>query len=108
MTMKERIIEILKRNRYTIKDIYQNIKKSYNIEIRVSVYINRLKEEDIVERCGIDIRYKIYKLKHESFNASDPITLLKELYGLMSRKINFIKNQDNNDIEIIKTVKGMI
>lgn len=72
MTMKEKIIEVLKGNKLTIKEITEKINKEYSItttEARIRSYIERLKnDDDAIETCGITNRYKIWKLKDKGYN----------------------------------------
>lgn len=98
MTMKEKIIEILKGKKLTIKDITKEIQKKYQIdttEARIRSYIWRLKNKDnAIEKCGIDNRYRIYKLKSNVSNESgltDKLVLLMIKAGI---------NSDNYGIEI--------
>jgi len=96
--MKEKIIEILKGNKLTIKEITDKINKKYpnnTTEARIRSYIKRLKDDDVIEKCGIDNRYKVYKLKNGVYN--DKSELTDKLVLLM---IKAGINSDNYGIEI--------
>ena len=98
MTMKEKIIDVLKGNKLTIKEITERINKEDQInttEARIRSYIKRLKDDDAIEKCGIDNRYKVYKLKSNISN--DKPELIDKLVLLM---IKAGINSDNYGIEI--------
>jgi len=63
--MKEEILRLLKDNELTVKKITELLNKQYKIntnENNTRVYINRLKQDNLIEKCGYSNRYKIYKL----------------------------------------------
>ncbi len=111
MTMKEKIIEVLKGNKLTIKDITMEINKKYQIdttEARIRSYIKRLKDDNSIEKCGIDHRYKIYKLKNTVYNENpelmDKLILLMVKAGINSEEYGiYIK-----DSEIESNIKRLM
>ena len=65
MVMKEKILRLLKDNELTIKKITELLNEKYKFNINeknIRVYINRLKHDNLIEKCGYSNRYKIYKL----------------------------------------------
>jgi len=94
MTLKNKIIESLTGKKLTVKEITKIINNNNEIKInenQVRVNINRLKKDDLIEKCGIDSRYKIYKLKNEKNNKSnneltDKLVLLMIKAGINSEK----------------------
>jgi len=94
MTIKEKILEILIGNRFTVKEITQKLnEKKYQLntnENRVRVYINRLKKDNLIEKCTIDNRYKVYKLISDSNTKS--IEIIDKLVFLMIKAE--IKSED--------------
>ena len=110
MTMKEKIIEVLKGNKLTIKEITERINKEHpNIttEARIRSYIERLRrEDDAIERCGTDNRYKIWKLKNKIYNENiesfDTQILIKMIRPFVENNIGL--DLENDEIERIKTL----
>ena len=65
MVMKERILRLLKENELTVKQITELLNEKYQIntnENNIRVYVNRLIQDNLIEKCGYSNRYKIYKL----------------------------------------------
>ena len=57
MPNKEKILEILKGNRLTVKDIAQKLNLKENA---VNVYICRLRKDKLIKKISKDSRYNIY------------------------------------------------
>ena len=104
MSNKYKILELLKQNELTIKEIAD---KSEFSENEVRVYIHRLKDDGLIREIGKKNRYIIYTVIEKESNESS-FKLLKDLYDLMSNKMNFEKTPDTSDVKLIKTIKEMI
>lgn len=111
MTMKEKIIDVLKGNKLTIKEITERINKEYQInttEARIRSYIKRLKDDNAIEKCGIDNRYKVYKLKIVNSNNNFRNVLI-ELYEFMSNEEKCeLKDINESDINFLTKIKEMM
>ena len=113
--MKEKIIEVLKGERLTVENIAHKINKKYNLNIedkilinRIRVYINRLKKDNVIEKCGIDNRYKVYKLKNDVSNEKteliDKLILLMVKAGINSEEHGI----DIKESEIESNIKRLM
>ncbi|MFW9973417.1 MAG: hypothetical protein ACFFDF_24750, partial [Candidatus Odinarchaeota archaeon] len=75
---------------------------------RVRVYVNRLKKDNVIEQCGIDNRYKIYKLKNDVHNKSselmDKLVLLMVKAGINSEEYGV----DIEESEIESNIKRLM
>ena len=108
MTMKEKIIEILRGNKYTVKEITQKVNKKYNIntnENKVRVYINRLKQKNLIGKCGIDNRYKIYKLVSDSNSNIDTQILRKFLPIFIDLEVKLENTTEKEAKRILELIK---
>ena len=104
MSNKYIILDLLKENELTIKEIGDKTKFNEN-EIRV--YIHRLLKDNLIKEIGKKNRYIIYTaIKTEDNRGS--INLLKELYSLMTSKMDFEKTPEEKDIELIKKIEMVI
>ncbi len=101
MSDKQKILDLLKESELTTLQLKEKLDLSIDI-IRTNVW--RLKHENKIKEIGRDGRFKIYTAIKEV----DPITLLKQLYEIMSNKMDFSETPDNNDIELIKSIKEVI
>ena len=109
MTIQKMIFDILEGDRLTIEDITKRINNKYEKNISensVRVNINRLKNKDLIEKCGIDNRYKIYKLKIESTNNLDSKILKKMIPEFIKHQIEIELNE--NEIRRVKELHAEI
>lgn len=118
MTMKEKIIEVLKGERLTVENIADKINKKYNLNIeakilinRIRVYINRLKKDNVIEKCGIDNRYKVYKLKSNVSNEKNELVDTQILKKMIPKFIEYgiklestTEKEDKRIMELIEFV----
>jgi len=101
MSNKYKILELLKNEEYTVKEIAENSEFNEN---EVRTYIHRLKEKNLIKEIGKKNRYIIYAAKEKESNTM----ILKQLYNLMVNKMQFIKVPNDNDIELIKKIDMVI
>ncbi len=80
MSNKYKILELLKGNKLTVKEIAD--KSEFN-ENTVRTYIHRLLKEKSIREIGKKNRYCLYEVIEEN----DPIELLKQLYNIMTNKM---------------------
>lgn len=104
MSNKEKILEMLKGNELTVREIAQDLNLKENA---VNVYISRLRKKELIEKIGKKNRYIIYKAIEKESNGNLK-ALIKNLYSLMNTKMDFIKTPDNNDIELINKIELVI
>ena len=98
MTKLEQIMDILKDRELTSLEIASEI----NIpKDNCCSYLNTLYNDGRIESKKDKRPYK-YRI------AETPKVLLKQLYSLMNKKMDFAKIPDQNDIELIKKVEMMI
>lgn len=109
MSNKYKILEILKVNDYTVKEIAEN--SDFN-ENEVRTYIHRLLKDGLIKRIGKKERYTIYKaIKKESDTNSEYKRYLKQLYHIMSDYMNPKEDKINEFLEkmpIIEEIKELI
>ena len=104
MSNKYKILELLKEQELTVKEIAD--KTEFN-ENEVRVYIHRLLKDNLIKEIGKKNRYIIYTAIEKESNGNLK-ALIKNLYSLMNTKMDFIKTPDNNDIELIKKIELVI
>lgn len=103
MSNKEKILEMLKGNELTVREIAQDLNLKENA---VNVYICRLRKDNLIKKVGKINRYNVYTtIKKESIN---PLRYLKELHSIMNNRMDFIEKPNENEIQTIKTIEEMI
>jgi len=100
MSNKYKILELLKEQELTVKEIAD--KTEFN-ENEIRTYIHRLLKDNLIKEIGKKNRYYIYTTIKKESNGNLR-TLLKDLYSLMNNKMDFTKTPDNQDIELIKKI----
>lgn len=116
MTLKEKIIEILKTNEnLTGFELSKKIGKNRDI---IRNALNSLQKDGIIEEVkGIfkqdpstksNRGYKVYRLNKQASKDNKINSLLKQLYELMSDKMDFTNTLGQEDIELIKQIKEMV
>ena len=99
MTKLEKIMELLADKELTSIEIASKLNIPKN---NCASYLNTLKKDGRIVRTNDNIPYR-YKL------AKKPIELLKQLYEFMSNENKCkIKNYQEKDLELIRTIKEMI
>lgn len=100
-TDKQKIFDLLTQFELTTLQLEEKLDLSIDI-IRTNVW--RLRQENKIKEIGKDGKFKIYT----AIKKEDQFILLKQLYEIMSNKMDFLEIPDNNDIELIKKVKEVI
>jgi len=94
---KEKILEMLKYNELTVKEIAQDLNLKENA---VNVYISRLKNGRLIERIGKKNRYNIYTAIQKDNNLQTLKKGILEFNKLMSTiKPNIPSDIDKNKIK---------
>lgn len=105
MSNKYKILELLKEQELTVKEIAD--KKEFN-ENEARVYIHRLLKDNLIKEIGKKNRYYIYTTIEKDSNG-ESIKLLKELYDFMSNEVKCeLKNINESDIKFLTKIKEMI
>ncbi len=104
MSNKYKILEMLKQNELTVKEIAENSEFNEN---EVRTYIHRLLKDNLIKEIGKKNKYFIYTAIEKESNGNLK-ALIKNLYSLMNTKMDFIKTPDNNDIELINKIELVI
>lgn len=105
MSNKEKILEKLKGNELTVKEIAQDLNLK---EKDVNVYISRLRKKELIEKIGKKNRYIIYKAIEKESNDTFKISLRK-LYSFMSNEVKCeLKEINESDISFLTKIKEMI
>lgn len=100
MGNKEKILEMLKENELTVKDISQKLEISENA---VNVYIVRLRKENRLKKIGKKERYNIYIAIE-----NDPLVLLKVLYDIMINKVTPIAKLTEKEKEAVNRIEKIL
>ena len=105
MTKKSKILELLTENNLTTKEIQE--KTSYKLDL-IQVYINQFKKANKVKKVDNNGKFAIYSAIKEESNNSQIKALLKQLYELMTNKMDFVKDINEKDLKLIDEIKEMI
>lgn len=106
LSNKEKILEMLKDNELTVKEIAERLNLKENA---INVYICRLKDDNLIEKIGKKNRYNIYT----AIKQVDKLQTLKigilEFNKLMSIvkpeiPLNIDKNKIKEGIELCRTI----
>lgn len=90
MSKKYEILELLKHEEYTIKEIAGHLKFNEN---DVRVYINRLKKDGLIKEIGKKKRYIIYAAKEQESQNNDHYNKIKEGFNQFNNLFeSLIKN----------------
>ena len=127
MGNKEKLYELIKENEagITYTDLEKKFKERYGKQIKSGyVYLSELTKEGKIEpvrTAKVEGRKVVYRIKEISKKSPDIASLeylkkqldtkkvqLRQLYSLMSKKMDFTKKPDNNDVEFIKVIKETI
>lgn len=103
MSNKYKILELLKQNELTIKEISD--KSEFN-ENEVRVYIHRLKEDGLIREIGKKNRYIIYVAIEKEETNFDAEILKKMIPEFIKKGIEI--DLDNNEIERVRELYGEI
>jgi len=107
MSNKHEILELLRANELTVKEIAD--KTEFN-ENEVRVYIHRLLEDNLIKEIGKKKRWIIYSAI-EKTNNHEPIKLLKELYEFMGDYMSFREDKINEikqKRDLLQRVREMV
>ena len=105
MSNKYKILELLKQNELTVKEIAD--KTEFN-ENEVRVYVHRLLKDNLIREIGKKNRYCIYttisKESNDTFKNS-----LRRLYEFMSNEVKCeLKEINESDIVFLTKIKELI
>lgn len=103
MSNKYKILELLKQEELTIKEIATKTKFSEN---EVRTYIHRLLEDSLIKEIGKKNRWCIYAAIEKK--SSNLTILLKDLHSIMNKRMNFIKKPTEAEIKTIKIIEELI
>ena len=108
MSNKEKILEMLKDNELTVKEIAETLNLKENA---VNVYICRLKDDNLIEKNGKKNRYNIYTaIKKEQIQVDnelvDKLVLLMVKAGINSEKYEINITESEIEPNIKRLIKG--
>jgi len=105
MSNKYKILEMLKQNELTVKEIAN--KTEFN-ENEVRVYIHRLLKDNLIKEIGKKNKYFIYIAIEKESNDAFKISLRK-LYNFMSNEVKCeLKEINESDISFLTKIKELI
>lgn len=101
MSNKYKILELLKVDKLTVKEI---VDKTEFKENDVRTYIHRLLKDNLIKQIGKKDRYCLYEAVE-----NDSIELLKQLYNFMSNEKKCVLNEvDESDLDLMNRIKEVI
>lgn len=105
MSNKYKILEMLKQNELTVKEIAENSEFNEN---EVRTYVHRLLKDNLIKEIGKKNRYYIYTAIEKEPN-ENLRKFLKKLYEFMSNEEKCeLRNITESDITFLTKIKEMI
>ena len=103
MSNKYKILELLKGNELTVKEIAD--KTEFN-ENEVRVYVNRLMKDNLINKIGKKNRYVLYTVIEKESNTLDTEILKKMIPAFIQNEIEL--DLSNKQIERVKELYAEI